>query len=63
MNIQAADAAGDATELAEISAEKIPIVRKTHKYTRAVQFACLAVLLSISPCFCDIPPAHARPNV
>lgn len=46
------------------SAPRNPHCAKTHKYTRAVQYACVVVvLLSLSIPFSDIPPAHAHPNV
>lgn len=46
------------------SAPRNPHCAKTHKYTRAVQYACVVVvLLSIFLSFSDIPPAHAYPNV
>lgn len=46
------------------SAPRNPHCAKTHKHARAVQYACMVVVvLSTSPSFSDVPPAHAHPNV
>lgn len=60
MNIQAANAAGDAAEFAEISAEKSPLCEK---YTSTLVQHGLHAWWCYFPFPCDIPPTHARPNV
>lgn len=61
MNIHVADRAGDATEFAELSAEKSPLCVETHKYTCAVQYTRM---LGLSPfVVLSDPPACERPGV